>query len=209
MVGATLMADDDNVRIDTRLAGQLTRYHTWPKIHNQSIGEHSWQILRIYSSVVDAIDPGFVLYTVFHDIGEHTTGDMPYPIKRDNPDLQSIMTRLEIGSMLRQMAYWGSIPTHEINSDNMRLFKQIELMEMAEWGMDEVCLGNSHGYTVADRCLRALYGYSPCQRLCEYVIKRLDLFFKQYQLGVRKEQYELKDHWRITKWKESCNERRN
>jgi hypothetical protein len=55
---------------------------------------------------------------------------------------------------------------------------------MAEFGLDQVCLGNSHGLIVANRCLRAVYEQKPCVRLVEYVIKRLEVFFKQSRFRI-------------------------
>jgi hypothetical protein len=66
-----------------------------------------------------------------------------------------------------------------LTEQDKKLFKQIELIEMAEWGMDQICLGNSHGFIVANRCLKAVYENQPHPRLAVYVGKRIVSFILQ------------------------------
>jgi hypothetical protein len=148
--------------------------------------------------VVDKIDSNLVFYIVFHDIGEQTTGDIPYPMKRNNPQLKEIMDLLEQKSYYSQLEYWDSFRQTLLTSEDMALFKQIELVEMAEFGLDQLCLGNNHGYIIAHRCLRAVFEQHPCPRLVEYVIKRLDIFFKQCSTVFAYDMVE--DWWFIAQW---------
>jgi 5'-deoxynucleotidase YfbR-like HD superfamily hydrolase len=190
--------EDDCVRLDTRLAGQLKRYHTWPIIGQQTIGEHCWQILRIYLAVVDTIDPHMICHIMYHDAGEHFTGDLPYPIKRDNPILKEELDRLQNQSIAAQMQYWGCFRQIVLSDYDKAFFKQMELIEMAEFGMDQVNLGNNHGFIIADRCLHAAYEQKPCYRLCKYVIKRIKLYKIQNDLSF---EHDIgKNWWRTNKW---------
>ena len=176
--------DDECVRLDTRLAGQVRRYHTWPVVGQQTIAEHCWQILRIYLAVTERIDSQMMYHIVFHDIGEHFTGDIPYPVKRDNQQLKEQVDFLEQRSYCTQLDYWGSFEQVRLNDAEKKLFKQIELVEMAEFGLDQVCFGNTHGMIIADRCLRAVYENEPTARLGLYVSKRLKLFYRQWHGGL-------------------------
>jgi 5'-deoxynucleotidase YfbR-like HD superfamily hydrolase len=169
----------DCVRLDTRLAGQVRRYHTWPVVTVQTNAEHCWQILRIYLCIVDQIDPHMINHIAFHDIGEHFTGDIPYPVKKDNPKLKEQIDFLEHRSQATQMEHWNSFRQIVLSDEDKKLFKHIELIEMAEYGMDQMNLGNHYGYIVANRCLEAVYKSQPCEKLTQYVIKRLQLFFEQ------------------------------
>ncbi len=193
------MTSDEAIRFDTRLAGNVVRYHTWPTIQNQTIATHTWNLLRIYFSIADQIEITIVYHIIFHDVGEITTGDLPYPIKAENPFLKEQLDIIENVAILKQMEHWRSFKQVYLDDSDKKLVKQIELMEMAEFGMEEVCLGNSHGFVVADRCLKALYDWKPCNRLIDYVILRLDIYFKQYVLSV-KGPWDLHEWWRISKW---------
>src|SRR5262249_20467298 len=165
------VAIDDPVRLDTRLAGQIKRYHTWPTIGQQTVAEHTWHLLRIYMSVVSEINPAVCFRIMFHDIGEHLTGDIPYPVKKENPSLRAEINALENRSYARQLDYWDALhhSITPITAEEETLMKQIEMMEMAEYGMEQVCLGCAHGWIVADRCLRYVYESNPPVSLSQYV----------------------------------------
>lgn len=172
---------DECVRVDTRLAGQVQRYHTWPTIRKQTIAEHCWQLMRIYLSVAQKPDPHFMAHVIFHDIGEHFTGDIPYPVKAQNQILKEQIDWLETRSSATQAMYWDSFHQIRLSDIEKKLFKDIELVEMAEFGMDEMSLGNSHGFIIADRCLRAVWENKPDLRLIKYIEKRVNLFWEQYR----------------------------
>ena len=132
------MAQDDPVRLDTRIAGQLRRYHTWPIIGQQTIAEHCWQLMRIYMCVVDKLDIHMIRHIQFHDIGEHFTGDIPYPVKHDNPKLKELIDSIEMRAQVTQLDYWNSFHPIALTDQDRVLFKQIELTEMAEFGLDQM-----------------------------------------------------------------------
>ena len=195
------MSDDDCVRLDTRLAGQVRRYHTWPIVKEQSIAEHCWQLMRIYLSIVDKIDAHMIRHIIFHDIGEHYTGDIPYPVKRNNPRLKEEMDFLEIKSQNAQMEFWDSFKQVALSAEDRKLFKHIELIEMAEFGLDQMNLGNSHGYVIANRCLEAVYKNQPCMKLVQYVIKRLRLYYQQQEYA-KEIPYTEDEWWDYDKWEQ-------
>ena len=200
------MSEDDPVRLDTRLSGQIQRYHTWPTIGKQTIAEHCWQILRIYLSVVDKTDPHMIRHIMFHDIGETFTGDLPYPVKSENPDLKKQLDYLEDRSRLLQLEYWDAFRQTFLSAEDKILFKQIELVEMAEFGMDQMCLGNSHAFIIADRCLRKVYQNDTNARLMQYVLNRLGVFHKQYKTMISDS---LGDWWYVEGWRKRLPEETN
>jgi 5'-deoxynucleotidase YfbR-like HD superfamily hydrolase len=197
------MSEDDPVRLDIRLSGQLHRYHTWPIIGQQTIASHCWQLLRIYCCVVDQIDPHMVLHITYHDIGETFTGDIPYPVKSENPKLKEQIDRMEEISRCQQLGYWNAFRQILLSDEDKKLFKDIEIIEMAEFGLDQMCLGNSHAFIIADRCLRKVYKNHPCERLVLYVVKRIDLFCKQYKNTIIEP---LGDWWLVSKWEKLLEE---
>lgn len=166
----------DPIRIDTRLSGQIKRYHTWPIIGQQTIAEHTWQLLRIYFAVEKEPDIRVIYSIVFHDVGETKTGDMPYPIKRDNPALKEMVDGLEARSQADQMEYWGSFRQNLVTPKEYDFLKQIHLIEMWEFGLDQVNMGNAYAFIIADRCLKSLYEQNPSVPIRKYVITRLRLW---------------------------------
>ena len=196
------MSIDDTVRLDTRLAGQVHRYHTWPITGQQTIAEHTWQMLRIYMCVAERYETHLIYHIVFHDIGEHYTGDIPYPVKSNNPKLKEQMDMLEQRSLATQLDYWNLVPMGTLTDRDKQFVKQIEMVEMAEFGMDQMCLGNIHGTIIANRCLEAVYKIQPppCSGLIQYVIKRLQLFYRQYNPSVIVE-HPVEPWWLVDQWR--------
>lgn len=139
------------VRTDPRLAGQVTRYHTWPRTREQSVGEHTWQMLRLTYKIWDGVPPHVIEYLVHHDTAEIAVGDIPFPVKRDNPSLKLMMDRLE-EQALKDM----DIQQPEILPEEYRIIKYLELLEMAEWGMEEIRRGNQFAELVMQRCISAM-----------------------------------------------------
>jgi 5'-deoxynucleotidase YfbR-like HD superfamily hydrolase len=148
--------------------------------------------------VVDKIDPHIIMHTMFHDIGETFTGDLPYPVKSENPELKKQLDYLEERSRLMQLEYWDAFRQTMLSEQDRILFKQIELVEMAEFGMDQMCLGNSHAFIIADRCLRKVYENEPNARLMRYIVGRLNVFHKQYKTTLNDA---LGDWWYVDGWR--------
>lgn len=140
------------LRRDARMAGRVLRYHTWPHIRPQTVGEHSWQVARILLSIHPLASRDLLVHTVVHDMGELRTGDLPYPVKADNPPLQAIMDDLEYDAMAEICSNW-EIQAPMIGELDRWAFKLAEFIEMAEWGMEEALMGNQFARLVADRCL--------------------------------------------------------
>lgn len=139
------------IRDDIRLAGQVIRYHTWPHIRQQSVGEHSWQVARILLSIAP-VYPGLLKHAILHDIGEIGTGDLPYPVKANNDLLGKLMNDLEEETIENLCNRWGVQSGHELSEQERWIFKLAEFIEMWEWGMEEVIRGNNFAQLVVTRC---------------------------------------------------------
>lgn len=140
-----------DLRTDARMAGRVIRYHTWPHIRQQTVGEHSWQVLRILLSLWPECPAHVVRHAVMHDVGELRVGDPPYPVKADNPVLQREMDRLE-QSAVDEIASTWDLPVPGLEGDDKWIFKLAEFIEMWEWGLEESLMGNKFADLVAFRC---------------------------------------------------------
>lgn len=142
---------DMSLRTDARMAGRVLRYHTWPHIRPQSVGEHSWQVARIVLAIYPEASVAILKHCINHDVGELRTGDLPYPIKLDNPVLGDEMHRIEEEAIHEILGEWG-ISSPDISERERWIFKTAEFLEMWEWGLEEGLLGNRFADKVADRC---------------------------------------------------------
>jgi hypothetical protein len=141
---------------DPRAAGEIVRYHTWSMHNHQSVGEHTWQVLRIMLTVWPSCPKHVIVYVVVHDMGE-MAGDIPYPFKQLVVDLKPAMLQAE--SIVRdyQRKTLG-IPedSKTITPFQMHAFKACEHIEMWECGLREVNMGNRYALLVRDRMLQAV-----------------------------------------------------
>jgi 5'-deoxynucleotidase YfbR-like HD superfamily hydrolase len=135
--------DHTFTRHNSRFGGMVKRYHEYPTISTQTNAEHSWQVARLYLALFkpDTKDAGRVLiYIQFHDSGELGVGDMPFPIKANNPDLKETMNRLESQSLQNQ-----GLVLPELTPWERVAVKVCDLMEMLEFGVHEMQLGSHYG----------------------------------------------------------------
>lgn len=82
----------------------INRWGLMRNTHLENIQEHSHQVAVLAHALAvienryfgGQIDPGAVaVAALYHDAGEILTGDMPAPIKYDNPDIQSAYKAVE------------------------------------------------------------------------------------------------------------------
>ena len=119
-------------------AGRLVRYHTWPTIHKQTIGEHSWQVALIYEQIFGPLSPPVERYIRLHDVAELVVGDIPFPVKSLNPDLKAEFDKVESQALLVMGV--GALP--ELSDDDRKRIKVCDLLEMMVFGMVDHEMGN-------------------------------------------------------------------
>ena len=141
-----------DVRRDIRLAGQVKRYSTWPVHHQQSTGEHSWQVLRIYIEIFGAPSPEVTTYIVHHDSAELKVGDPPFPLKAQNSDLKAIYDRLESAAMLEMRG--EALPV--LGHPEASMVKVCDLLEMWEYGQQEWMMGNRYAQPIVEDTIHAV-----------------------------------------------------
>lgn len=76
------------------LAGLVKRYHIAQLIGEQNTGAHSWGVAVIcmlfWPDRTELLRAALV-----HDLGEQKTGDIPASLKKDNPELEDMLSRAE------------------------------------------------------------------------------------------------------------------
>lgn len=144
---------------DPRRSGQVTRYHTWPRLREQNVADHSWNVARILIAIWPECPRTMIYHALFHDIGEVAAGDPPYPSKKLNPALGTEHKKVEEAAYLRMVAPWGVPPPAYPDTAQHAAFKLAEFIEMMEWAHDEVEMGNRKAWPVLKRCSEAYEGF--------------------------------------------------
>lgn len=149
------MIVNDN-KMTSRWAGQVRRYHTWPVIRQQTIGEHSWNLLRMYYEIFDELPERIAVYLVYHDVPELKVGDPPYPIKKDNPTLKMEMDRLE----QEALDSFGIVLPPLSVYEKLRV-KVCDGLDCWEYAREEIAMGNTTFHVVVTRIKKLMEELIP------------------------------------------------
>lgn len=134
-----------------RFAGQILRYHTWPTLHKQTIAEHTFHMLRLYHQIFGAPTSHTTIYILYHDCGEIKTGDLPFGAKA-SPDFAFELKQMENTALEAMGIFMPDLPDAE-----KRRVKVCDLLEMYEFGMQEVTMGNTYCEPVVVDTMEALH----------------------------------------------------
>lgn|SRR5262245_19002718 len=136
----------DFVTDHVRYAGTVKRYHTWPTIQTQTNAEHSWQVAMIYEQIYGELSPAVERYIRLHDVAELAVGDIPYPVKANNPELKQKFSYVEEAA-LDEMGL--KLPVlHAVVRARIKI---CDLLEMMCFGMTEREMGNMLAIPIIDR----------------------------------------------------------
>lgn len=147
-----------NLAEDPRAAGEARRYHTWAVHKDQTIGLHTWQILRILLTIWPNAPRNVLVYGLMHDGGE-MSGDIQYPFKL-------LFTELDAGSIkaenyvreLQRKGIGAPPETHPLSPFEKQVFKCCDNLDMWEFGLREVNMGNLYAGIIVSRMAAAVAG---------------------------------------------------
>jgi hypothetical protein len=87
--------DNTNTLQFVRRAGQVKRYHSELVIKEQTVGEHTFNVVWLAYLLTDQCPSvGLLMGCMAHDAAEHSTGDIPSPTKR-LLDIRDLVDHLE------------------------------------------------------------------------------------------------------------------
>lgn len=121
-----------------RNAGHVKRWHTTVTLRQQTVAEHTWQVMRIWFELYGPPSKDVAITILLHDVAEIITGDLPHVVKRDNPRLKAELTRVEGLNQYRMFSH--KLP--KLSDGNRLRVKLCDLLEMAEFALEEINLGN-------------------------------------------------------------------
>lgn len=173
-----MMVERKQVLSNSRWAGQVKRWHTWPTIQSQTTGEHTWQMLRMYFLIWGPPSPEVTTYITWHDAGELTVGDTPHGAKASSKVLAQELDRMELEAMLHLA---GSVPLLE--SQELMRVKICDILDQWEFGHSELMLGNKLAEPVVmgaiaalDKLLHTDEGERELKLVNQYMQRQKELF---------------------------------
>lgn len=147
------MPDDFLFTHDPRRAGLVRRYHAQPHLITQSVGEHTWQLLRIMTTIWPDVPRSLIVYAIYHDIAEGCTGDLPYTVKLSHPGVKASMDAAEDFAVMNMQRAWDLPRVREPDAGEKAFVKACELVEFAEYSWNERAMGNRYIEVVLQRVL--------------------------------------------------------
>ena len=170
------MIKDDLFVHDPRRAGLVRRYHAQPHLVTQSVGEHTWQLLRIMTTVWPDVPRSVILYAIYHDIAEGCTGDLPYTVKLASSTIKTEMDSLEEAAVVTMRKLWDIPQFREPSSEEKAFIKACELVEFAEYSWNELRMGNQYIEAVLQRVIPRI---EKTQLMPTFLNTRFHEYFKR------------------------------
>jgi 5'-deoxynucleotidase YfbR-like HD superfamily hydrolase len=130
----------EQIMKDPLMAGMVERYHTWPTLRRESVGEHSHAMIIIYVHLFGIPRPQVMWYITTHDLPELHTGDLPFPVKAKYPELGAAMKLPEYDASQAMRL----LPAVDISQHEMDRVKICDLLQMHRFGMREMHMGNQY-----------------------------------------------------------------
>jgi 5'-deoxynucleotidase YfbR-like HD superfamily hydrolase len=133
---------------------ETTRFHTAPTIKENTVGQHSFNMLLIAEYIYDQATPVELLRAIiYHDLHEATTGDMPWPIKR-HPAIREGIKQIEKEVNIEINA------TYEVTGYYEKMLAFIDIIEAMFFLLQERRLGNRNHNKIYNRALRVAGEYA-------------------------------------------------
>jgi 5'-deoxynucleotidase YfbR-like HD superfamily hydrolase len=129
----------EDIYHDGRFSGLVKRWHTWPVLKEQTVAEHTWQVMRIWWEIFGPMEPHVSTYLLWHDGGEVVSGDVPFYAKRDNPNLKAALDSVEAVAL-----YEVAGLSDDVDPQDRIRAKCCDLLEMLEHCVVERGLGNRY-----------------------------------------------------------------
>lgn len=157
--------DNDTTVRSHRLSMQVERYHTWPKVHRQTVGEHVAQVLRIYRELFGTPRVEVYEHVLYHDAPEMRIGDLPFSgdYSAELRAAKAVVERRVIADM--------KLPDPQLTADELRRVKLCDMMDCYEWGCHEMRLGNTFGQVVSDNVVQPIMAIAGALG-CTHAVRR-------------------------------------
>jgi 5'-deoxynucleotidase YfbR-like HD superfamily hydrolase len=117
------------------LSGRVRRYHTHVANPQQNLAEHQWGVAAILLRINPRCSRTLLIHALTHDVGEVRVGDLPAPVKWNNPDIAEAHNDLE-NDELQQALGWQDDGLTQEEQDWLKAADLLELVTFAHYEME-------------------------------------------------------------------------
>ena len=132
------------------VAGDVRRCHALRALTESTVASHSWGVTALVVALFpDDVSVNLLKAALFHDIGEHVTGDIPTTMKwRLPPTANDAIDRLEREA---RVAIIGADPMIHLSYRDKLILKLCDMVEFGKFVEKEIKMGNSELIKVQKR----------------------------------------------------------
>jgi len=137
-----------------RFSADVIRNHTWPTLRNQTVGQHTFNMLVLLGLITGDTHRGAVARAVRdHDLHEVFTGDAPATVKWEVPGMREVLDESE---RMFNKQYGIQQERNWLQPEEICLVKFIDMYEFGRYCLDERRLGNQHADLPFGRAIDAI-----------------------------------------------------
>jgi len=157
---------------------KVERMHTIPHLTPYNNGFHSANgaIIARDLCILNGMDKSIqtcLVHMLLHDVAEGYVGDVPANVKRDNPELKTVLDRIE-----HKWEQSNILDMPDLHHQEKAICKIADLAELGMFCIDELNLGNNNVLFVLDNVVDYLQDYSNvkgCNEFIKYFTIRSDI----------------------------------
>lgn len=146
-------------------ASRVRRFHTDPAALEQNLADHSWGVAFFLDRLHPNPSANLFRCAIRHDLAERWTGDLPSPVKWDNPDLVCVLTQIERAAVAEHI---GAIT---LTDEEHQWLKWCDLLELISFSAYSAMLGNNLAYRIYLRGRKVLYEKLPPEQVLRTVLE--------------------------------------
>ena len=133
-------------------AGSIVRYHNRPTAQRQTVAEHTWRMMVIYTELYGVPRAEIYQHIIYHDVPEIVTGDIPFMAKRYFPQLKQVLHHIELDHVPKKLDF--DLPP--LTPEERYQIKTVDLLEMLFFAVDDVNMGCLYSIDIINNILEVL-----------------------------------------------------
>ena len=148
-------------------AGSVRRWHTCLTLKDQDLAAHSWGVALVIMAIRPEMDsPNLLKAALVHDLHEFVAGDIPYPFKKNNPQVKKAYDKQEADfNVVNEIQF-------DLDPYDTRCLKWADMFELYLFAERELSMGNQNMVETMRVAIRALLALGAPNELARA------LFFK-------------------------------
>jgi len=119
-------------------SGDVVRFHNHVGIDKQKNSEHQWGCALIVNYIYPHCSKKLLLAALTHDAAEYLTGDIPFPVKQENPELGVMLRAIEERWEKSNGVYFN------LDQGDKKVLKMADTLEGMWFCVNQVKAGNSN-----------------------------------------------------------------